>query len=170
MTAVLVSLVSWTNGLRTAGWSRDCCLGTANTRCGGIAAVQNKREAADSCVLLVSFHFLNGGGGLHSFFPFEATHNAHITERGTRQAWSSASYPQHLSADGNSENQPFITGLLNNKTSLHQMQLRDTRCEDNRRNAQRARESWFKGITIRFLNLASSYWCPPDGAVSNLIF
>lgn len=34
--AALLSLVSWTNGLMTAGKSRDCCLGKAPTRCGGI--------------------------------------------------------------------------------------------------------------------------------------
>lgn len=34
----LESLVSWTKGLMTAGSSRDCCLGRADTRCGGIAA------------------------------------------------------------------------------------------------------------------------------------
>lgn len=36
MIAVLDNLVSWTNGLMTAGRSRDCCLGRADTRCGGI--------------------------------------------------------------------------------------------------------------------------------------
>lgn len=37
MTVALLSLVSWTNGLMTAGSSSDCCRGRANTRCGGIA-------------------------------------------------------------------------------------------------------------------------------------
>lgn len=49
ITVALVSLVSWTNGLMTAGSSRDCCLGRANTRCGGIA-VQWKKKQEKVCV------------------------------------------------------------------------------------------------------------------------
>lgn len=60
--AALLSLVSWTNGLMTAGKSRDCCLGKAPTRCGGIVVQWAKWQAADVLIcspVMLPSHFLN---------------------------------------------------------------------------------------------------------------
>lgn len=46
MIVALGNSVSCTNGLMIAGRSRDCCLGSANTRCGGIAVQEAGTRAA----------------------------------------------------------------------------------------------------------------------------
>lgn len=93
ITAALVSLVSCTNGLTIAGRSKDCCLGRANTRCGGIA-VQEAKDTGTSVLVQdpLRYHLTSSTVTVLSHFPYirrslgwTRSHNDSLTHSLTHQ-------------------------------------------------------------------------------------